>query len=614
MSSESTPVSFTTYRPAFHFISPHSWMNDPCGAAYIPEIKEYILCYQWNPGSIEGGNSAWGMARSKDLITWVDCFPALRNGMSPSYDSHGVFSGSLVSRVVNNRRIIYLFYTSISALPIHWSKPYITGCESQSLACSTDFGHSWHRYQNNPLLTQPRHSSSTTGWRDPFVSTWPSMSALRGVSPATNYMLMSSGKRDRGPELVLYESTDLLSWTELCVLFEAQSNDPITYHPSSPLRHGKNFECGSFFSLNDRDYIIAGVELEPSLTTRHSTRYTLWMGGSLYLDSKGLPAFAPTSHGALDHGIFYGPHLFRGSRNEVLLSGWADEDLDAFPAVKTAQGWAGCITLPRELFTLSRPLPSEGAPEPVDTHLWTRDEASGTMTTLGVRPARQLRGLRSGSMIYSLGALSGLRSKAYEIEARFRILSGNETLIFNVRQSPGDEEVTRIIFSLAQNRVVVDRSKASIAYGHLAPEEGPFSLQAGEDLHIRVFVDNSIVEVYANGRFALASRVYPTREDALGASCVFEGLAEGEGQGVWLQAWEGMGGAWPERGKEIVGLDGSFGELEIEDYDYDEEDEYDEYEEFEAEMGEVAPVAQVGEGMDMVKGAIAVVEARAVVA
>jgi len=94
-------------------------MNDPCGAIYVPETREYIVCYQWNPGTAEGGNTAWGMAKSRDLITWEDCAPALRNGTS--YDQLGVFSGSITFSIVDGRRVLFLFYTSVSALPIHVS-------------------------------------------------------------------------------------------------------------------------------------------------------------------------------------------------------------------------------------------------------------------------------------------------------------------------------------------------------------------------------------------------------------------------------------------------------------------------------------------------------------
>jgi beta-fructofuranosidase len=114
-------MAFNRFRPTSHFIAPHSWSNDPCGAVYIPEAQDYIVCYQWNPGTSEGGNSAWGMARGKDLVTWEDRPPAIKN--QALYDCRGVFSGSIVSRIVEGRRTLFLFYTSVSALPIHVREP-----------------------------------------------------------------------------------------------------------------------------------------------------------------------------------------------------------------------------------------------------------------------------------------------------------------------------------------------------------------------------------------------------------------------------------------------------------------------------------------------------------
>jgi len=398
-------------------------------------------------------------------------------------------------------------------------------------------------------------------------------------------MLISSGKRGSGPELVLYESPDLLSWTPLCVLFKAAADTPITPHRRS-MRHGRNFECASFLTLAGKPYILVGVEAHPNHTDRHSARYTLWMSGRLRLDSRGRPVFVPESHGTLDHGILYAPHIFGGARGELLLSGWADEDDDG---LGKTQGWAGCVTLPRELFVLERPL--READDNADDHVWARDKATGTMTTLGVRPAHHLRGLRSGSMIYPLAALWQMRSKSYEIEARLANLSGRETLIFNVRQAPGDEEVTRIVFALATQSVLVDRSLSSLRVGNRSAERGDFVLGAGEDLHIRVFVDNSTVEVFANGRFAMVSRVYPVLESAVGASCVFTG-ADGKevDTGVWVQCWEGLREAWPERGRREDGIEEALGGMEIGD------EEVVEYVDGEGD-GEEEP--SEGEGVDM---------------
>ncbi len=493
------------------------------------------------------------MATSKDLVTWQDCVPALTKGTDTNYDSCGVFSGSITSTLVEGRRVLYLFYTSISTVPYpHWSIPYIHG-ESQSVAVSTDFGRSWHRYQHNPLLVDAPPRSFTTGWRDPFVSEWRSLSKLRGTNLNTRYMLLSSGDKRSGPQLFLYESQDLLAWKPLCALLTGQADRPIA--PGSSIHYGRNFECGSFFTLGDKEYILAGVEQHPSQTKRHNHRYTLWLSGKVSVSGEGKPHFEISNFGRLDQGILYAPHIFHGPNSELLQLGWADEDQNG---MTRDQGWAGLITFPRELCHIRLPVPNTPL---VDAHMWDIDVASNTMTTLGVRPAPQMRGLRLSSKLYDLKTLPTIQSQTYGIDANFTHLRGTETLTFNVRQAPNDIEVTRIIFSLPTNRITVDRSASSLTNGNPEPETGTFQLfstamsatgeHSLEDLHVTIFVDNSIVEVYANDRFTLSSRIYPTLDNSLGVSCVFTDSALMNAtvpvEKVSLECWEGLAEAWPGR-------------------------------------------------------------------
>ena len=65
---------------------------------------------------------------------------------------------------------------------------------------------------------------------------------------------------------------------------------------------------------------------------------------------------------------------------------------------------------------------------------------------------------------------------------------------------------------------------------------GPFVLQADEPLKLRVFVDRSIIEVFANSRMVLTSRVYPTRND-----CVHVGSFGARGT---VRIWQ-MQPMWP---------------------------------------------------------------------
>ncbi|KAF8854825.1 Arabinanase/levansucrase/invertase [Acephala macrosclerotiorum] len=531
-------MAFSRFRPTSHFIAPHSWMNDPCGAVYVPETQEYLLCYQWNPGTAEGGNCAWGMAKSKDLVTWEDCSPALRNGST--YDRLGVFSGSIVSRLIDGQRILFLFYTSVSAVPIHWSKDYIKGCESQSVAFSKDFGRSWHRYEANPLMKDPPKITGTTGWRDPFVSPWKGLSELLGVDPVTDYMMIASGTKGRGPELHLYQSNNLLDWNPVSTILSVRAGSMVS--PTSTLKFGMNFECASFFAIGERHYIIVGVE-EDEDSKLHNGHYLMWMSGNLALE-KGTPKFEIISHGLLDHGVSYAAHIFRDVEGRLIQLGWADET--AKKQIVMKQGWAGCLAHPRELYEISKPITTLER----GFDIWNVDEELGIMTTLGIRPAPQVSSLRRNIKPVSLNSFSTMRSSNYQIEATFSKLSGTEKFAFNIRESIS--EATKIAFDLKECQITMDRGNSSLEIlGTTSSESGVFELLAGEDLHINIFVDNSIIEVYANDKFALTSRVYPSLETSIGASYDFGGFDE---KNVKFTCWEGLSNAWSTRsdGEEIL--------------------------------------------------------------
>jgi len=77
------------------------------------------------------------------------------------------------------------------------------------------------------------------------------------------------------------------------------------------------------------------------------------------------------------------------------------------------------------------------------------------------------------------------------------------------------------------------------------PEVGPLALDDGEHLDLRVFVDRSVIEVFANGRQSLTTRVYPTRDDSVGVSVQarrggarLESMDVWDMQSIWLPAAE----------------------------------------------------------------------------
>jgi beta-fructofuranosidase len=347
--------------------------------------------------------------------------------------------------------------------------------------------------------------------------------------------MIASGERHHGSQLHMYKSGDLYSWEYLTILLDVQAGSKLS--SNSDLCFGKNFECASFFHLGEKDYLILGVE-EDVDSERHGARYTLWLSGNLVLRN-GKPQFEISGHGLVDHGISYAPHIFLDSESRLVQLGWADEA--AKQHVVKDQGWAGCLVHPRELFEISRPIIDVAK----GNDAWSVDQACGRMTTLGIRPAVQVFALRTEQSFSSLESFNAIRSTNYEVEAKFSSLSGNEILNFNVRESPNSEEVTKVVFDIGTSRITVDRSQSSIeTLGTNNSDSGHFQLLPGEDLKVRLFVDESIVEVYANDRFALTSRIYPSLETSVGASYDFGGFDEAN---VKFACWEGLKNAWPGR-------------------------------------------------------------------
>ena len=58
------------HRPAYHFLAPANWMNDPNGTIFWQ--GRYHIFYQYNPNGAFHGTIHWGHASSVDLVHWED--------------------------------------------------------------------------------------------------------------------------------------------------------------------------------------------------------------------------------------------------------------------------------------------------------------------------------------------------------------------------------------------------------------------------------------------------------------------------------------------------------------------------------------------------------------
>jgi beta-fructofuranosidase len=347
--------------------------QDPCAPYYDPKTDLYHVSYQssLDLSNADWGDIAWRSATSKDLVSWnVETEPALTP--DTSYDGKGVFTGC---KVPSRDDSLTYVYTSIGALPIHHTLPHIRGSESLSMAKSFDNGKTWQKFSGNPILPSEPQDLDVTGWRDPFVSSWPSMAAALGLdSEETLFGIISGGIRDVTPTTFLYkiDANDLTVWEYVGPLV----NFGLNMRPSKWSGDlGRNWEVTNFLTLKDetdssiaRDFLVMGTEgclpsaLSPADTESGGSsgptrpiRGQLWMSGSLEPNnSPSSPASSPVQMqyrfgGHLDHGCLYAANsFFHPNTSKYIIWGWITEE-DLCDDLRHKQGWSGLLSLPREI-------------------------------------------------------------------------------------------------------------------------------------------------------------------------------------------------------------------------------------------------------------------------
>ena len=130
--------------------------------------------------------------------------------------------------------------------------------------------------------------------------------------------------------------------------------------------------------------------------------------------------------------------------------------------------------------------------------------------------------------------LEGIRGNTMEFIIEIET-NGAPLIEMNLFRSPDKQEYTRVTFY--QNRgirppkmktesvITIDASMASIADDVVSrpPETTSYYMDGNETLQLRIFIDKSSIEVFANDKKYLATRVYPSLEESLGISFISRG-------------------------------------------------------------------------------------------
>lgn len=440
---------FSRWRPSYHLIAPIGWMNDPCAPGYDPTTRQYHVGFQWNPNGAEWGDIVWGNSTSADLVNW-SVAPKPTVSRDTAYDHAGVFTGCFRPTAPNGAQdgTLTYIYTAVSKLPIHYTLPYNHGSEKLALAVSKDGGKTWSKPAGNPVLEGPPKDVPVTGWRDPYVAPWKTMSKALGGSYAEGklFATISGGLVDKTPTVFLYavDETDLTKWEYLGPLMDVGLNK-CPSHWSGDL--GVNWEVTNFMTLDDgagssQEFLILGAEGCKSIYRQEGSKRTprgqLWVAGQIKSQDDRTTADPLVDYsygGVFDHGLFYAANGFWDPEaQQQTVIGWVVED-DLPVDLQVKQQWSGCLSLPRvaSLLTLRHVVKARKSDLRAITSVQAESDAHGTSTvqTLRISPDRRLQQLRRPAKqttlpVTSLRPLNGsiqipLRTTRWEFDGEFSV-------------------------------------------------------------------------------------------------------------------------------------------------------------------------------------------------
>ena len=212
---------------------------------------------------------------------------------------------------------------------------------------------------------------------------------------------------------------------------------------------------------------------------------------------------------------FFAPESLVDDRGRRIMWAWIlDEPL--FGA-RTTHGWSGTLSLPRVLSLGEDGLLRMDLPEEIEA-LRYGEVQKGPF----VVPADEE------------APIDGVAGNSLELLVELESAAASQFGV-KVCASPDGQEETSVFYDAEEKLLKVDTRRSGPEDTPKAVEAAPFELKPGERLKLRVFVDKSVVEVFANGRQAIARRIYPSRQDSVGVR-VFSGGADARVHS--LKAWK----------------------------------------------------------------------------
>ncbi|CAG5018460.1 Sucrose-6-phosphate hydrolase [Dyadobacter sp. CECT 9275] len=459
-------------RPTYHFVSPEgdAYPFDPNGAIFWK--GKYHLGYIYQHNDANGKRIHWwGHVISHDLFHWSSLPPMLT--VEEKDPETGIFSGGAF---LSREGVPHIVYHGTEA----------GNCIAKA---ADDDLIRWEKFETNPVLPIKKGGSLTERKDDNSSNAWDPHIWLEGDT----YYQISGGN-----PAALFKSQNLKDW---------QYTGTFMDETKRMRNDTEDWSCPDFFKLGKK-YVAVAIS--------HN------LGTQYYIGDFVNERFVPEKHERMNWygGTFFAPETLIDDKGRRILWGWVLERRD----YKDVQGWSGTMSLPRVL-TLSEQGNMVISPPDEVKLLRYNPKTADKITLAGngkVVPVREF----AGNTIELHGTFSSKGTGAFG---------------FKVLCSPDGKEETIIKYDPVKKEIIIDyvnsASPGNVKFpsycmmGYLdksvpeyvSEQRAPLALKPGEDLKLEIFIDKSIIEVFANRRLCVTQRVYPTRSDSTGVSLYSEG-------------------------------------------------------------------------------------------
>ena len=458
------------YRPTYHFAFPedNGFPGDSNGAFFADGVYHIMYLYL----NSETNGYHWGHISSVDLLHWRH-HP---NALTVHNGDRGCFSGGAF---VDDDKTAYLSFWKFPSADEKGDNGGI------ALAYSRPPYEKWERME--PIAIE----GSREVWGTVDIEIDGKTEHISCADPSNiwkkdGYYYIQNGnkcvldaygrdenseKKYKGDWTDLFRSKDLKNWEFVHRFYKnPRLNEDWPDETEDDM-------CPSFLPLYDakENGKFTGKWLQLFIAHNRGCQY--------YVGTYENEIFTPEHHGRMSWNdiAYFAPEALIDGKNRHIIWTWLrgniENDFKKF-------GWSGVFGFPRTVW-------------------WQNNQ-------LYMAPASELDLLEYNKKVPEIHPDNSIEvndGELFRLKAEIDIKNQDITG-FSVKRSDDGKVHTDIYYDKNNNTLVLD-AKNSGKYGWKIKEEAPLSLGCDETLKLDIFVDKSVIEVYANEKQAICRRVYP---------------------------------------------------------------------------------------------------------